>query len=294
MHPTSEGAPCKPCNRYGEITGTLIGMVNFPERGRYVSDGPPPNERLFFVRSVTDVKARDLADTYDPKLYSTEPVTYPTAHLSGKLLGPHGNPLPQTMVDLSSVGSSPHKFTTHQTTGDQGKFTFPVPPGTYVLAINRAYGPSSDLPYDTTYYPGATDVTSAEVFQLSADQHVDNVTFSLAAAEPLSQRKLSGKVVWPDGRAASDAFVWLTEPERDGIAFRGASTTTDANGNFSIGGFEGNDYFVHAKSTVDHEPVTAVGYKLVCAQKVRVNSAAPSDGMNLTLTVEGAIPCVQQ
>lgn len=292
MHPTSEGAPCKPCNRYGEITGTLIGMVNFPERGRYVSDGPPPNERLFFVRSVTDVKARDLADTYDPKLYSTEPVTYPTAHLSGKLLGPHGNPLPQTMVDISSAG--PPKFAIPQKTDDQGQFTFSVPPGSYVLAINSLFGPSSDLPYDVTYYPATTDIASAKVFQLSADQHVDDVIFSLAAAEPLARRKFSGKVVWPDGRVAPDAFVWLTESERDGIAFPDASTTTDANGNFSFNGFEGKDYLVHAKTTVDHEPATAIGYKLVCAQKIGVNSTAPSDAMNLTLTVEGRIPCVQQ
>lgn len=285
MYPTREGMRCSPCNRY-EITATVTGTVHFPARAPHVFDGPP-YVRMFFLESIADVKTRDLAATYDPRLYSTEPVIYPRAYLSGKLLALDGNPLAQTNVQISSADASSSKHGAQQKTDDQGQFTFAVPPGPYVLAINLYTGPSSDLPYDITYYPGTTGIASAKVFPLNVDQHVDNVTFSLAAAKPLQERKFSGKVVWPDGRVAADAFVWLTEAKmRDGLLFRGPSTRSDAGGNFDFAGFRGKDYFLHAKVVVEHKPV--------CAQKVRVNSTALSDAMNLKLTVEGLIPCIQQ
>ena len=295
MYPTSEGARCRPCNRY-EITATLTGMLNFPERTRHVSDGPPPYERLFFVQSVTDVKARDISATYDPKEYSTEPVTYPRAYVTGKLLAPDGSPLAQANVHISSAEPpSSSKYGTQQTTDDHGQFSFAVPPGSYILAINLYTGASADLPYDITYFPGTTDEASAKVIQLKADQRVDNVTFSLAGAKRLRERKFSGKVEWPDGRPASDAFVQLTEVGmHDGLIFRSASARSDANGNFSLNGFDGKDYYVHAKVADDDQPATAVGHKLVCAQKIRVNSTAPSDAIDLKLTVSGQIPCIQQ
>ena len=296
MYPRTEGARCMPCNRYDQITATMTGMVNFTERTRYVSDGPPPNLRMFFVQSVADVKARDISTTYDPKEYSAEPVVYPRAYVTGKLLAADGNPLPQTKVQISSTEPpSSTKYGTEQKTDDQGQFTFAVPPGNYVLAINLYTGPSDDLPYDTTYFPCTTNEASAKVIQLKAEQHVDNVTFRLAGVKRLGERKFSGKVEWADGRPASDAFVRLTDVElHNGLVFRGPSTRSDADGNFTVNGFVGKDYFVHAGAALDHKPATGLGHKVVCAEKVRVNSTAPPDALDLKLTVSGQIPCIQQ
>jgi len=296
MYPRTEGARCKLCNRYDQITATMTGMVNFPERTLRGSDGPPPYLRMFFVQSVADVKARDISATYDPKEYSTEPVIYPRAYVTGKLLGPDGKPLPQTNVQISSnAPPSPSKHGDQQKTDDQGQFGFAVRPGDYVLTINLYTGPSADLPYDTTYFPGTTEEASAKVIQLKAEQHVDHVTFRLPGAKRLRERKFSGKIEWADGRPASDAFVHLTDVElHNGVVFRGPSTRSDADGNFTVNGFDGKDYFVHAGADLDHKPATSTGHKPVCAEKVRVNSTAPSDVINLKLTVSGQIPCIQQ
>jgi len=285
MYPTMGGLSCRPCDRY-EITATITGMVTFYFRTKiHGSDGPAPSDRFFFVQSVTDVKGRDIAATYDPKEYATDPVTYPRAYITGRLLAPDGNPLPITNVQISSAEKlSASKFNAQHETDSYGEFVFEVPPGSYILAINLDTGSSADLPYDTTYFPGTTDKAAATVFELKAGQRVDNVMFSLASAKRLPERKFSGTVEWPDGRPAADAFVQLTEVEiHKNLIFRNASARSDANGHFTLIGFEGKDYFVHAGAVVDD--------KAVCAEEVRVNSTASSAAVDLKLTVPSQVSC---
>jgi hypothetical protein len=287
MYPTSEGALCSPCDRY-EITATLTGMVNFPVNAKSNPDSRNSRERLFFLQSLTGVTPRDLSATYDPKKYSTEPIAFPRGYVSGKLLGPDGKPLPQKDVQIFSTEDVPASIKgTHQLTDNQGQFNFEVAPGQYIVAINLYTGPTTDLPYDTTYLPGTADVISATMIQLQAGQHVENLTLRLGQKARLQLHTYSGKVEWPDGRAATAVAVWLTEAEKhQGLVLRGPDAKTDANGNFALNGFDGREYFVHAKAILAGKPV--------CAMKVRVNPKAPPDAINLKLSVEGQTPCLQQ
>ena len=286
MYPTSEGAPCSPCDRY-EITATLTGMVNFPVSAKPDSDRRNPRERLFFLQSLADVTPRDISATYDPKKFSTEPLAFSRGFVSGRLLGPDGKPLPQTDVQIVSTESVPASIKgTHQLTDDQGQFNFEVAPGQYVVAINVYTGPSKDLPYGTTYLPGTTNVISATMIQVQAGQHVEHLTLQLSAAQRLHERKFSGKVEWPDGRAATDVAVWLNEDEHHQLLMKGPASRTDAAGDFTLIGFEGRDYFLHASVNLAGKPV--------CAKKLRLNSTAPPDAIDLKLSVGGQIPCLQQ
>jgi hypothetical protein len=286
MYPTSEGAPCSPCDRY-EISATLTGMVNFPVSAKSNPDSRNPRERLFFLQSLAGVTARDLSATYDPKKYSTEPPAFSRGYVSGRLLGPDGKPLPYKDVQIFSTEAVPDSIKgTHQLTDDQGQFNFEVAPGQYIVAINLYTGPSKELPYGTTYLPGTTNVISATMIQLQAGQHVEHLTLQLSAAQRLRERKFSGKVEWPDGRAATDVAVWLNEDEHHQLLMKGPAGHTDAAGNFTLIGFEGRDYFLHAN-------VNLAG-KSVCAKKLRLNSTAPPDAIDLKLSVEGQIPCLQQ
>jgi hypothetical protein len=286
MYPTSEGAPCSPCDRY-EITATLTGMVNFPVSAKPDSDRRNPRERLFFLQSLTGVTPRDISATYDPKKFSTEPLAFSRGFVSGRLLGPDGKPLPQTDVQIVSTESVPASIKgTHQLTDDQGQFNFEVAPGQYVVAINVYTGPSKDLPYGTTYLPGTTNVISATMIQVQAGQHVEHLTLQLSAAQRLHERKFSGKVEWPDGRAATDVAVWLNEDEHHQLLMKGPASRTDAAGDFTLIGFEGRDYFLHASVNLAGKPV--------CAKKLRLNSTAPPDAIDLKLSVGGQIPCLQQ
>jgi hypothetical protein len=286
MYPTSEGAPCSPCDRY-EITATLTGMVNFPVSAKPDSDRRNPRERLFFLQSLTGVTPRDISATYDPKKFSTEPLAFSRGFVSGRLLGPDGKPLPQTDVQIVSTESVPASIKgTHQLTDDQGQFNFEVAPGQYVVAINVYTGPSKDLPYGTTYLPGTTNVISATMIQVQAGQHVEHLTLQLSAAQRLHERKFSGKVEWPDGRAATDVAVWLNEDEHHQLLMKGPASRTDAAGDFTLIGFEGRDYFLHASVNLAGKPV--------CAKKLRLNSTAPPDAIDLKLSVGGQIPCLKQ
>jgi hypothetical protein len=242
---------------------------------------------MFFVQSMTNVTPHDISATYDPREYSTKPVNYARGSITGELLDPDGKPMPQTDMQITSTVKVPPSINGfHQTTDDQGQFKFEVPPGRYILAINLYTGPSQDLPYDITYFPGTTDVAHATEIRLKADQHVDHVTQRLSAAKRLHERKFSGKVEWPDGRMAFGAAVWLSEDQNEHLVMRSPGSHADDNGNFTLTGFNGKNYFVHAKVNLAGKPV--------CAEKLRVNSTAPSDAINLKLTVEGLIPCIQQ
>ena len=287
MYPTSEGAPCSPCDRY-EITATLTGMVNFPVNAKKGVEPRNLRERLFFLQTLTGVTARDLSATYDPKKFSTEPPAFSRGYISGRLLGPDGKPLPQKDVQIFSTEAVPDSIKgTHQLTDNQGQFNFEVAPGQYIVAINLYTGPTTDLPYDTTYLPGTTNVISATMIQLQAGQHVENLTLRLGPTARLQEHTYSGKVEWPDGRAATDVAVWLTEAEKHaGLVLRGPDAKTDASGKFSLNGFDGREYFVHAKVILAGKPV--------CAKKLRVNPKAPPDPIDLKLSVQGQSQCLQQ
>jgi hypothetical protein len=67
---------------------------------------------------------------------------------------------------------------------------------------------------------------------------------------------------------------------------KGPASRTDAAGDFTLIGFEGRDYFLHASVNLAGKPV--------CAKKLRLNSTAPPDAIDLKLSVGGQIPCLQQ
>jgi hypothetical protein len=112
------------------------------------------------------------------------------------------------------------------------------------------------------------------------------LTLQLAAAQRLRERKFSGKVEWPDGRAATDVAVWLNENEHHQLLMKGPAGRTDAAGNFTLIGFEGRDYFLHANVILAGKPV--------CSKKLRLNSAAPPDAIDLKLSVAGQAPCLHE
>jgi hypothetical protein len=124
------------------------------------------------------------------------------------------------------------------------------------------------------------------MIQVQAGQHVEHLTLQLSAAQRLHERKFSGKVEWPDGRAATDVAVWLNEDEHHQLLMKGPASRTDAAGDFTLIGFEGRDYFLHASVNLAGKPV--------CAKKLRLNSTAPPDAIDLKLSVGGQIPCLQQ
>lgn len=281
MHPTSEGSICVACHRY-EVIATLTGRVDFAEEGGAGFGHLNQWNAQFILQVVANVKAHDLSVNYDPKEYSAHPVKFPTGYITGKLLDPTAKPIALAPLTLSSIEDVPlYKHDFEGRTDTQGKFKFAVPPGKYILAINLKTPPSKRLPYDTTYSPGTTDRASAGVITVQHGQHVDHLTMRFTAR--LHERSFSGKVIWPDGRAVPSANVWLTEVEQPKKIVGRAVSHADDKGDFTLLGFEGRDYFVRASIYV--KPL----YDPFCAEKARVNSSQPPDGINLTLTVEGQV-----
>jgi len=93
------------------------------------------------------------------------------------------------------------------------------------------------------------------------------------------------KVLWPDGTAAADANVWLTQIS-DPTQVVGISVShTAVSGSFDLVGFEGIDYILHA------DKYAGLG-RVSCAKVVvvRGNQSVPTP-ISLTLSVTDFYAC---
>lgn len=243
MYPKERGHICVGCSRY-EVTATMVGRVDFAGEGLGFGHMNMFPARLV-LQSVSDVSAKDLSSAYDPALYSTKKVRFPTGRLSGSVLAPEGSPVSGGEVNAISTDEVPlylEEFT--EWTDEKGRFKFELPPGNYVVGLNLDAPASPAVPFPPTYYPGTPERGSARVFSVADRQRITNVTIRLP--KRLREKKIRVKAVWPDGRAIADANVWLAEVNRTEAVVGGAVSHTARDGTFELIGFEGIDYLVRA------------------------------------------------
>jgi hypothetical protein len=237
MHARRRGLDCSDCHRY-EVTATLTGRVD--DAGSGLGFGHMNAYRARFVlESVSAVTARDVASRYDARDYSPTPVRFPTAYLSGRVIGPDGKPVAGVQVDAvatEDVAEYLREFT--EWTDDDGKYAIEVAPGSYVVSINTEDPPSPMAPFAATY------ARDGKRLRVSDGQHVNEL--DIRPRRKLVERRVPVHVVRPDGAPVAGANVWLTEV-RNPYAVVGTSVShTDACGTFDLVGFEGIDYVVHA------------------------------------------------
>jgi len=257
MHPRDRASICMDCKRF-QVTATLTGRIDVAQKGRGFGhlNGYPVQ---LVLASVTEVSAEDLSSKYDQKLFSAEPVRFPTGYVTGKVADPDGNPVRGIEVVAVPTEADPLDFHgLSNRTDEKGGYKIDVPPGRYIIAANLDSPPSAEFPFPATYCPDSLDRGQAKQVAVSDKQTIDaNVRLQTR----LDPRRIPVKVIWPDGSVVVDANVWLAEEKRPGRVVGNSVSHTGADGTFELVGFQGISYIVHANIYV--KP----GYIPHCAEK---------------------------
>ena len=148
-----------------------------------------------------------------------------------------------------------------------------LPPGRYILAVNADHR----LPYPVTFYPGVQDISQAAAITVEADQQLQDINF-LLDRPTLSPRLVEGTVVWADGSPAIGAHVNLLVAKYPWIA--PGLISTDDKGRFSLYGYEGIKYLLHAWATSKNK-------EEIHAEPVEVSPAENTERIRLVLNAPG-------
>ena len=280
MYPRDRGSICQDCKRF-KVTAMLTGRIDVAPKGRGFGhlNGYPMQ---LVLASVTEVSAEDLSSKYDQKLFSTDPVRFPTGYLTGKVTDPEGKPVWGVRVTAIPTDRTPGYLGEFMNSTDQnGRFRIDVPPGDYIVGCNLTSPPSSAFPFAATYSPGSTEREQAKQLTVSDKQ---NISADIRVPTRLTQRKIPVKVVWKDGRVVPDANVWIAEESQPGRVVGDSVSHTGVDGTFDLIGFEGISYILHANIYV--KP----GYVPYCAEKRFIRSTElTTERIVMTLTRTGNI-----
>src|SRR6266851_4627643 len=281
MYPRSRGNLCESCHRY-EVTATMTGRVDYAgEHGGFGHMNGFPTQ--FVLESVSEISVKDLSSRYDPNLFSSVRVRFPTAYLQGKVTGPKGEGILSAEVNVHSTEDVPkyvREFT--EWTDEKGRFKLEVPPGSYLIGLNLEMPPSPNVPFPPTYFPDTEDSHSATVLRVSDNEHRSDLNIRLK--HRLTDKMIRVKVTWPDGKPVVDANVCLKEVKDPTAVVGGSVSHTKEDGTYDLVGFEGIDYVIHGDIYVKPS------YKPYCAGNVIVRAKDQvNERVLLRLTKTGEI-----
>jgi len=177
--------------------------------------------------------------------------------VSGKVVDANGDPV-KTQLELIPADYFKPEFDVdgpEETSGsnDDGSFSFVnVPPGKYILAVNYTTLPEKESPFPANFFPGTAERGKAHVIEIKPGDEISGLEFVLGS-DRLKERKIIGKVIFPDGRPAPDLKVYLKEDENQ-VCCVLKEAITDANGNFVLAGFISRKYRIWVYD--QHKPFT--------------------------------------
>jgi len=169
--------------------------------------------------------------------------------LSGRISDEKGAPPGEIKVDLVPVEqiNEPYQKDKHAAfTDEAGRFTFrTIPPGRYYFGIRFQHW-EPKFAYPRTFYPGTQELNEAATVTISEGQVLENYDFQLPAK--LSERKIEGIVVYPNGKPVQDAHIGSEEVEytENSTASYSGDGKTEANGRFSLTRLNGLRYLIKA------------------------------------------------
>jgi hypothetical protein len=166
--------------------------------------------------------------------------------VSGQLLKSNGKPLPYTEIELVPLGSK-RLINDSKLIGisdARGNFSLSsVPRGEYTLSINFDDKPTDLSPYETFFYPNTYNRREAAVFDIRDGVKLKKLIFKLPPA--LVKRKITGKVIFEDGKPVTGAYLALRDVKFDRSIFFGQYKTGKL-GDFAFDAFGERKYQVAA------------------------------------------------
>jgi hypothetical protein len=206
--------------------------------------------------------------------------------IGGHVFAADGQPVPdQVQVSIVTLESSTKGMTGVESrseyTKNLGWYEFDgLLPGKYLLGISIADAPQKHTPYATTYYPNTPDRAQARVFTLELGQKLTNIDFRLPPKLP--EIILSGIVVDGAGNPVDEVDVDIFDQENPDETLFGEDVKTDKQGRFTIRGFSGRRYFLHALKAQDYFEGTGSQSALV-----PVDTNVPTGTVKLVLNQSG-------
>ena len=178
--------------------------------------------------------------------------------VAGRILDSFGDPMVDISVRAVKPGAAIDRMGEASRTNDLGEFrVFGLAPGEYIIAASpRPFGSDalSRTMVSSTFYPGTSDPSAAQVLTIRAGQTVAGIEFRTVMA---STFKVSGTVVDELGMPIAGATVMLAGDSRAsggiaaGVVGNGRS---DPSGKFSINAVRSGTYYATA-TTPPSDPV---------------------------------------
>lgn len=163
--------------------------------------------------------------------------------ISGKVVDAEGKIAGSISLDLIPFGRQREERTfsrIFEYVSEDGLFEFKgVPLGSYQISINYTDEPDEDAPFPTFFYPNTENRGEAKVFEIDLGTKFTDLVFQLPPK--LIKRKITGTVVWKNGKPAVGAEVQLIDVEFDRDVFF-KEPMTNKKGEFSTEWFEGRQY----------------------------------------------------
>jgi hypothetical protein len=192
--------------------------------------------------------------------------------IEGQLLDHEGRPAPDVKVNILRLGADgkPVFYGFKEArSNSEGRYEFEkLPGGDFQIGVNLSSPPDVKTPYSSTTW---SDNGQSRI-HLNAGENKQLTPFNLPSATAI--RRVSVRVLWPDGRAAKGVDVWAEVGDQPGN-----QGETDADGRTHLDLLQGIDYAVEAKIWVG----TGAKRKVARSGVSRVNPGSEPIQLNLIL-----------
>jgi hypothetical protein len=155
--------------------------------------------------------------------------------LGGRVLGPGGVPLKNVCLELQSTakGEAGGNGRIFDCTDAEGRYKLEgVPPGKYVIALNRDGKLSGSEPFPTAFYPGTFEREKASIITVGRGDSRPDYDVALPALLPTVN--VSGVLLYSDGRPVVREAVNFNVGSPDARYETRSSALTDEAGRFSL------------------------------------------------------------
>ena len=313
------------------IVSIVASDVSIPQvytdpQGRYSIEGLPAGPVVIEARKIGYVSlqygqrrpsdAETLITLRERERRSDTDIVLPRGSIvSGTVVDEHGEPVEGIPIAALQLGRL-ESWTTAtsgafpRSTDDRGRYRLTgLDPGTYLVASMATYGVSSartgeTRAYTSTYYPGTSDVLTAQRLVLEAGRNADGIDIAFA---PTRTATVSGSVFDAAGRPFNGS-VAMTHSARSGAAPVGSwSAPIDSSGRFEVRNVPPGDYVVKGLDSpfearqftmqyvrvadVDPAPVTmTVSEGATVDGSLSVEDASSPDGLGIVVWVKPADP----
>ena len=154
--------------------------------------------------------------------------------IRGRVLDTAGNGMKDVCVSVVPAQGKPAKyFHEYDCTNKEGSYEIAgIPPGFYVIAINKDGNISSSSPFKTFYYPNVFDLEKAVPVTIVAGQIIENMNIYVPAMEDTIT--VEGAAFYSDGQPVVEGWVSFKAEKSNNGVDGDSRSETDSSGRFKL------------------------------------------------------------